>query len=88
MVPRNHLWADYRYSVRRVYKRGDGISRGEAISVRGARDSAACGLPARTGRRYGLLLTRGGGRWNGGLCGVVRPRELGSGGYRRLGCAG
>jgi hypothetical protein len=88
VVPRNHLRADYRYSVRRVYKRGDGIGRGDVISVRSARDSTACGLPVRTGRRYGLLLTRSGGRWNGGLCGVVRPRELGPGSRRKLDCAG
>ncbi len=88
VVPRSRLWAVYRYRVQRVYKRGQGIRRNATISVRSASGSAACGLPSRTGRRYGLLLDevhvepRGGAkgvardRWAGGLCGVVAPREL------------
>ncbi len=79
VVPRSRTQADYRYRVQRVYRRGEGIRRGRIVSVRSARDSAACGLPSRTGRRYGLLLVRGDGRWAGGLCGVMRPRQLRSG---------
>lgn len=90
VVPRSPRVADYRFWVQRVYKRGRGIGRGVVISVRSARDSAACGLPQREGRRYGLLLdevhveprmgakgdARDRGGWAGGLCGVVAPRKL------------
>jgi hypothetical protein len=89
VVPRGPLRADYHYRVQSVYKQGPGIRRGATISVRSASQSAACGLPSRTGRSYGLLLdappvvyprdAKGGadgGRWSGGLCGVVAPRTL------------
>jgi hypothetical protein len=87
VVPRNSLRADYRYRVQRVYKRGPGIRRERVISVESARDSAGCGLPGRTGRRYGLLLVRDGGRWSGGLCGLLEPSLLDPGNHRRLSCA-
>jgi hypothetical protein len=77
VVPRGRVSADYRYRVQRVYKRWAGLRRGSVISVRSARQAAACGLPRRTGRRYGLLLTRGRGHWIGGVCGMFRPRPLG-----------
>jgi hypothetical protein len=86
VIPRGVLRADYRYRVRRVYKPGPGIRRGRTISVRSARDSAACGLPAKIGRRYGLFLTRDEGLWTGGLCGVRRPGALDSASYRRSSC--
>lgn len=76
VVPRGRLMADYRYRVQRVYKRGTGIWRGRTISVRSARQSAACGLPRGTGQRYGLLLRRDESRWSSGLCAVFRPRAL------------
>jgi hypothetical protein len=86
VIPRNGLKADYLYRVQHVYKQGGGIRRGRAISVRSASQAAACGLPQRTGRRYGLLLGRGEGRWTGGLCGVLAPRKL-SPAYRgRISC--
>jgi hypothetical protein len=78
VVPRDRLRADYRYRVQRVYKPGAGIRRDRTIAVRSARGSAACGLPQRVGRRYGLLLLWGEGRWTGGLCGVLRPHLLDS----------
>ena len=87
VIPRGHFRADYRYRVRRVYKSGPGIRRGRTISVRSARQSAACGLPSQTGRRYGLLLAWGEGRWTSGLCGVLKPRELDSVTYRMASCA-
>jgi len=74
VVPRNRVRAVYRYRVQRVYKSGTGIRRERMISVHSARSSAACGLPHRTGRRYGLMLFRSEGRWTGGLCGAFRPR--------------
>jgi len=87
VVPRSRLKADYRYRVQRVYKRGNGIRRGQTISVRSARQSAACALPRRTGRRYGLFLLRGEDRWTSGLCGVVRPDVLDSAAARLYDCA-
>jgi hypothetical protein len=86
VVPRGRLQADYRYRVQGVYKQGRGIRRGSVISVRSATQSAACGLPGQTDRSYGLMLDApsaghpregaDGGRWSGGLCGVVAPRTL------------
>jgi hypothetical protein len=87
VVPRNRLRADYRYRVQRVYKRGRGLRRGRTISVGSARRSAACGLPRRSGRRYGLLLRRIDGRWTSGLCGVTRPRRLAAAAPRLFDCA-
>jgi hypothetical protein len=84
VAPRSRLMADYRYRVQRVYKRAGGIRRGRVISVRSPRQSVACGLPTRIGRRYGVLLLRGKGRWASGLCGVFRPSALVGG---RFDCA-
>jgi len=78
VIPRGRLKADYRFRVQHVYKRGRGLRRGRVVSVRSARQSSACGLPRRVGRRYGLLLRRYKGRWTSGLCGVLKPRQLGS----------
>jgi len=87
VVARGGLRADYRYRVQRVYKRGSGLRRGRVVSVRSTRRSAACGLPRRTGRSYGLLLRRGERRWTSGLCGVFRPRLLGAPRGRAYRCA-
>lgn len=76
VVERGGGQADFRYRVRRVYKGGRAIAIGKTISVRGSSQSAACGLPWRTGRRYGLLLAEHEGRWTGGLCGLIEPRML------------
>lgn len=87
VVPRSRQQADFRYRVQRVFKRGAGIRRGRVVAVRSARSSAACGLPRRTGRRYGLTLTRAEGRWLGGLCGLAKPRQLAAGARRAHKCA-
>ncbi|HZK16466.1 MAG TPA: hypothetical protein VFC52_07765 [Solirubrobacterales bacterium] len=78
VVPQSRLRAVYRYRVHRVYKRGAGIRRGKVISVSSARSSTACGLPTRTGRRYGLLLSRQRGGWTSGLCGLLRRHKCAS----------
>jgi hypothetical protein len=78
VVPRSRLQAVYRYRVRRVYKNGRGIRRGQIVSVRGARSSAACGLPRQTGRRYGLLLSWQRGGWSSGLCALLRRAKCAS----------
>lgn len=82
VVPRGGGLADFRYEVRRVYKSARRI--GSTVAVRSTTQSAACGLPARTGRRYGLLLDRSGGRWRGGLCGVIAPRRLRAAAERQI----
>lgn len=77
VVPRDRRRADYRYRVLRAYGGGGSIDRGEVISVRSARDSAACGLPGRTEHRYGLFLVRDQSRrWTAGACSLVAPRRL------------
>ncbi|MEX0972166.1 MAG: hypothetical protein WDZ46_02770 [Solirubrobacterales bacterium] len=78
VVPQNRLLAVYRYRVRRVYKSGNGIRRGQIVSVRGARSAAACGLPRQTGRRYGLLLSWQRGAWTSGLCALLRRQKCAS----------
>jgi hypothetical protein len=72
VVPQSRRRAVFRYRVRRVYKDAEGIHVGEVLSVRSARGSAACGLPTRTGRRYGLLLSRTEKGWASGACGLLK----------------
>ncbi len=89
VIPHGSLRAVYRYRVGHVYKGSGEIDAGRVLNVRSARRSAACALPRRTGRNYGLFLTHAHGRWFGGICGVVSPRRLWSaatsqGGARRL----
>jgi hypothetical protein len=76
VLPHGPLHAVYRYEVRRVYKGGDEIEAGKMLDVHGSRRAAACALPRRTGRSYGLFLFQRHGRWFGGICGVVSPRRL------------
>jgi hypothetical protein len=76
VVPRGQLQADFRYEVQRVYRGAKAIEAGEMLAVRSAQSGAACGLPRRAGRRYGLFLARLDGRWRAGLCSVVNPRRL------------
>lgn len=75
VLPHGKLHADYRYEVRRVY-RGSGIKKGQMLTVRSGRRAAACALPRRLDRAYGLFLVRRQGTWFGGICGVVEPRRL------------
>lgn len=74
VLPHGPLHAVYRYEVNRVYK--GKIARGHMLDVHGSRRAAACALPRRTGRSYGLFLFQRHGRWFGGICGVVSPRRL------------
>jgi len=92
VAPRGVVQADYRYEVRRVYRGARMIEAGQMLSVRSARRSAACALPRRIGRRYGLFLLRGEGHWRAGLCSVLSPRRLWAAAhgesrmYRRAAC--
>jgi hypothetical protein len=72
VVPQSRLRALYRYRVQRVYKSGAGLQPGRVVAVRSARDSAACGLPSQTGRRYGLLLSWSREGWSSGACALLR----------------
>ncbi|HEU4945347.1 MAG TPA: hypothetical protein VFT10_09325 [Solirubrobacterales bacterium] len=76
VLPHGPLQAVFRYEVRHVYKGADSIDAGGMLEVRSARGGAACGLPRRTGRSYGLFLSYRQGRWFGGLCGVIAPKRL------------
>jgi hypothetical protein len=76
VVPRSRLRADYRYRVRRVYRGHEAIGRGDVISVSSARRAAACALPRRLDRRYGLFLVRRRGAWIAGICSTIAPRRL------------
>ena len=74
VLPHGPLHAVYRYEVSRVYK--GKITTGRMLDVHGSRRAAACALPRRTGRSYGLFLSRRHRRWFGGICGVISPRRL------------
>jgi hypothetical protein len=76
VVPRGRFRAEYRYEVGAVYRSRRLIEPGEELAVRSARRAAACALPRRIGKRYGLFLMRGHGAWSGGICGVIAPRRL------------
>lgn len=76
VLPHGALHAVFRYEVRHVYK-GEGLPEvGRMLDVHSSRRGAACALPRRTGRSYGLFLAHRHGRWFGGICGVVSPQRL------------
>jgi hypothetical protein len=74
--PHGPAQARYRYRVVRVYRGREAIERGAVLTVSSPRGAAACALPRRSGRNYGLFLIGEAGRWASGLCGVVSPRRL------------
>jgi hypothetical protein len=76
VLPHGKLHADYRYEVRQVYRGEAMIDQGRMLTVRSGRRAAACALPRRLGRVYGLFLARRQGTWLGGICGVIEPRRL------------
>ncbi len=76
VLPHGRLHADYRYEVRRVYRGGETIGKGQMLTVRSGRRAATCALPRRLDHVYGLFLARRQGRWFGGICGVIEPRRL------------
>jgi hypothetical protein len=76
VLPNGPLHAVFRYEVGHVYKGADSIDAGRMLDVHSARRTAACALPRRTGRSYGLFLSRRHGRWFGGICGVIAPQRL------------
>lgn len=76
VTPRGEAAADYKYRVGLVVKGSRRIHRGQLLTVRSARDEAACGLPPDLGRSYGLFLDRAAGRWSSSRCEVVSPEEM------------
>jgi hypothetical protein len=76
VLPHGALHAVYRYEVRHVYKGVGTIAVGDMLDVHSSRRAAACALPRRTGRSYGLFLSLRHGRWFGGICGVISPDRL------------
>jgi hypothetical protein len=74
--PQGATQSRYRYRVVRVYRGHDEIEPGAVLTVLSPRGSAACALPDRGGRNYGLFLLSDGRRWASGLCGVISPRRL------------
>jgi hypothetical protein len=76
VAPKGASRAVYRYEVLHVYRGRDAIAPGSTLKVMSPRGSAACALPDRVDHNYGLFLLGSGGRWAGGLCGVIAPRRL------------
>ncbi len=76
VLPHGKLHADYRYEVRRVYRGGAMVEKGQMLTVRSGRRAATCALPRRLNHIYGLFLARRQGHWFGGICGVIEPRRL------------
>jgi hypothetical protein len=76
ITPHGAARASYRYRVLRVYRGRDSIENGTILTVLSPRGSAACALPARLDRRYGLFLLGAARRWASGSCGVISPRRL------------
>ncbi|HVY77323.1 MAG TPA: hypothetical protein VG898_02330 [Solirubrobacterales bacterium] len=81
VLPQGPLRAVFRYEVRHAYK-GRLPEVGRMLDVHSSRRGAACALPRRTDRNYGLFLLRRDGRWYGGICGVVPPQRLRAAAHR------
>jgi hypothetical protein len=64
------------YRVKRVFKGPPGLNRGDRLTLRSLDSEAACGLPHRRDKRYGLLLDRRNKRLTANLCSVVPPKKL------------
>jgi len=76
VLPHGPGQALYRYELRRVYKGAEKLEAGRMLNVHSSRRSAACALPRRIGRTYGLFLLTRHSRWFGGICRVVSPKRM------------
>jgi hypothetical protein len=76
VLPHGPSQAVYRYEVRRVYKGAERLEAGRMLDVHSSRRSAACALPRRIGRTYGLFLITRHSRWFGSICRVVSPKRM------------
>jgi len=76
VLPHGPGQALYRYEVRHVYKGAEKLEAGQMLGVHSSRRSAACALPRRIGRAYGLFMLSRHGRWFGSICRVVSPERM------------
>jgi hypothetical protein len=76
VLPHGPGQALYRYEMLRVYKGTEKLEAGQMLDVHSSRRSAACALPRRIGRAYGLFLLSRHGRWFGSICRVVSPKRM------------
>ena len=76
VLPHGPSQALYRYELRRVYKGAEKLEAGRMLDVHSSRRSAACALPRRIGRVYGLFLLTRHSRWFGGICRVISPKRM------------
>jgi hypothetical protein len=76
VLPHGSGQALYRYEVRHVYKGAVKLEAGQMLGVHSSRRSAACALPRRIGRAYGLFMLSRHGRWFGSICRVVSPERM------------
>jgi hypothetical protein len=76
VLPHGPGQALYRYEVRHVYKGAEKLEAGQMLGVHSSRRSAACALPRRIGRAYGLFLLGRHSRWFGSICRVVSPERM------------
>jgi len=76
VLPHGPGQALYRYELRRVYKGAEKLEAGRMLDVHSSRRSAACALPRRIGRAYGLFLLTRHRRWFGSICRVVSPKRM------------
>jgi hypothetical protein len=66
--------ATFRYRVNQVFK--GQLSRGTVVEIRSGNSDAVCGLTRKTGKVYGLLVDRKGGKWWGSICNTLSPGQL------------
>ena len=64
------------YRVKRVFKGAPGLDQGAWLTLRSSGTAAACGLPRKRDKRYGLFLDRRRTRLTANLCSVVSPKKL------------
>jgi hypothetical protein len=68
--------AAFTYTVGKVFA-GKRLAKGDEVTIESNTSSAACGLPKREGKRYGLLLKRKrNGDWISSLCSTTTPKKL------------
>ena len=68
--------AAFTYTVGKVVS-GKKLDKGDSVTIESNTSSAACGLPKREGKRYGLVLKRRrNGEWTSNLCSSTTPRQL------------
>lgn len=85
--PLDKYTALHTYRVLRVYKARDRIKRWDELTMKTPRSGAACGLPSRERREYGMFLEKNAPRWSSSLCSIVSPKKMQRAGEERIGRA-